>query len=596
MVTRALPGSRFRVRRLTAAAIAVATAVAGMAIGAVSAVPAAAATSNCTAAYTVTSSWQGGFQVALTVTNNGPAVSSWAVAFRFPSGQTVENGWNGAFSQNGPDVSVVNESYNGALATGASISLGFIGLAGNTNNPPAYFTMNGYACNGAAQVPSVQITTPAPDTTVAPGASLAFAAAASEPTASIAKVEFLENSLLPGASATPTVLATDTAAPYTFTWPAVPAGYYNVTAEAFDSAGVSASSFPIQVSAVSASSTAPQLHVSGSKLADKSGKTVLLHGVDRSGAETNCVQGYGIWTGPVDQPSVTVMKEWGINAVRIPLNEACWNSESYVNAAYAGAAYQSAIKSYVNLLNDNGIVAVLDLHWTDGAYSGPGAGCGSAQATCQKPMPDTAEAVPFWTSVAGAFKGDDSVVFDLFNEPYPSQADANNETEGWQCWLNGGTCAGIGYSVAGMQSLVNAVRSSGADNVLMLGGLSWSNDLTQWLGYEPTDPDNNLAVSWHSYNFNACAPQSCWTSQVAPVIAKVPLVAGEIGENDCTGTFINPLMSWLDSQGGSYLAWTWDAWSGACSSGPVLITDYTGDATAFGAAYEAHLTALAAGS
>lgn len=28
----------------------------------------------------------------------------------------------------------------------------------------------------------------------------------------------------------------------------------------------------------------------------------------------------------------------------------------------------------------------------------------------------------------------------------------------------------------------------------------------------------------------------------------VPVIAGEIGENDCSGSFINPLMLWLDSQ------------------------------------------------
>ena len=57
------------------------------------------------------------------------------------------------------------------------------------------------------------------------------------------------------------------------------------------------------------------------------------------------------------------------------------------------------------------------------AYTGNSAGCSSAQATCQKPMPDAAQAIPFWTSVASTFKGNDAVIFDLFNEPYASRAD-----------------------------------------------------------------------------------------------------------------------------------------------------------------------------
>ena len=342
-----------------------------------------------------------------------------------------------------------------------------------------------------------------------------------------------------------------------------------------------------------ASGPAPQLHVSGNKLVNASGQQVVLHGVDRSGTEYACVQGSGIFDGPSDQASITAMKTWGVTAVRVPLNEACWNAESYVNAAYAGTNYINAIKAYVSLLNANGMVAILDLHWTDGLYTGNSSGCSSAEATCQKPMPDAAQAIPFWTSVASTFKGNNAVIFDLFNEPYASRATGSTAT-GWQCWLSGGTCPGISYQVAGMQSMVNAVRSTGAANVLMLGGEEYSNDLTDWLAYEPTDPDHNLVASWHSYNFNACSTQSCWTSQIAPVIAQVPLIAGEIGENDCADSYVNPLMSWLDSESAGYLAWAWNA-DFACSSGPGLITGYTGTPTAYGAGVETHLQSLAGG-
>jgi hypothetical protein len=340
------------------------------------------------------------------------------------------------------------------------------------------------------------------------------------------------------------------------------------------------------------SGPAPQLHVSGNELLNANGGQVVLHGVDRSGTEYECVQGNGIFDGPNDQASITAIKSWGpVNAVRVPLNEACWNGESYVDSAYAGTNYQQAIEAYVNLLNANGIVAILDLHWTDGLYTGSSSGCSSAEAVCQKPMPDAAEAIPFWTSVATAFKGNNAVIFDLFNEPYASRATGSTAT-GWECWEEGGTCPGISYQVAGMQQMINAVRSVGASNVIMLGGEEYSNDLTDWLQYEPTDPDHNLVASWHSYNFNTCSTQSCWTSEVAPVIASVPVVAGEIGENDCSGSYIDPLTAWLESENTSFLAWTWDDWSGGCSSGPTLITDYTGTPTTYGAAYKAVLGAL----
>lgn len=340
---------------------------------------------------------------------------------------------------------------------------------------------------------------------------------------------------------------------------------------------------------------APALHVSGNRLVNANGTPVVLHGVDRSGGETQCVQDKGIWSGPMNQAAVTAMTKWHINAVRIPLNEACWNGQSYVNSRYRGASYRRAVEAYVTLLNRNGLVAILDLHWSDGAYyraaSAQSAGCSSARAVCQKPMPDSAQSVPFWRSVAQTFKDNDSVIFDLFNEPFPGNVPGGTETEAWQCWLHGGSCNGIQYQVAGMQTLVNTVRNTGARNVIMLGGVTWSNDLTQWLKYEPGDPDHNLAASWHSYNFDSCSTASCWNSQVAPVTARVPVIAGEIGENDCGQGYIDRLMTWLDARSTSYLAWAWNS-NFRCGRGPSLITSYAGAPTAYGQGYLSHLRSL----
>jgi endoglucanase len=343
-----------------------------------------------------------------------------------------------------------------------------------------------------------------------------------------------------------------------------------------------------QVSLVS-SGSAPQLQVDGNHLVNAEGQKVVLHGVDRSGTEFMCVQKGEIFDGPVNKASVDVMKSKGIDVVRVPLNEACWNGDSYVSPAASGTHYRDAIKAYVKRLNDAGMNVILDLHWTNGTYTGPASACVDATATCQKPMPDQAGAIPFWKSVATTFKGNDSVIFDLFNEPYPDQTYQSNTTEAWNCWLHGGSaCPGYSYQVAGMQDMVNAVRSTGANNVLMLGGLTWSNDLNGWLSHEPNDPDHDLAASWHSYNFNACSTQSCWNSQIAPVIHKVPLIAGEIGENDCSDKYVTPLMKWLNSEGASYVAWTWNS-DFNCASGPGLITNYNGAPTGLGAGVEAML-------
>jgi hypothetical protein len=327
------------------------------------------------------------------------------------------------------------------------------------------------------------------------------------------------------------------------------------------------------------------LHVSGNKILNTAGQEVRLLGVNRSGGEYMCVQGRGIFDGPVDAQSIQYMINWKINSVRIPLNEDCWLGINGVAASMSGTVYQQAVVDYVNLLNSMGVVAIVELHW--GAP-------GTTLATAQTPMPDADHTPAFWQSVANTFKGNSSVIFELFNEPYP---DNNSDTTaGWTCWRDGGTCSGVSYTVAGMQSLVNTVRATGATNIILLGGLQYSNALSQWLTYKPTDSTGNLAAAWHTYNFNLCNNATCWNQNLLPVLQSVPLVATEIGENDCAHGYIDTVMAWLDSYSVGYLAWTWDAWgTSLCGSGPVLINDYLGSPNAYGQGFKDHLNSILPG-
>jgi endoglucanase len=320
------------------------------------------------------------------------------------------------------------------------------------------------------------------------------------------------------------------------------------------------------------------VHVSGNHLVNGAGSTIQLHGVNRSGTEYQCVHGLGIFDGPSDDASVAAMVSWhGVNTVRVPLNEDCWlGINGYPNGGNSAAQYQAAIESYVARLHAHGLYAILELHW-----SAPG----SYQATRQEVMADADHSPTFWSEVAMAFKGDPATIFDLFNEP---------NSINWTCWRDGcDVTSGDGtWRVAGMQSLVTAVRTTGATNVIMLGGLNFSNDITGLLPpYRPSDPANQLAASFHVYIDNPCHTAACWDSDLAPVIAQMPIVAGEIGDKDETATLINAFTAWAEPKGISYLAWTWDTWG--CGNGAVLISDYGGTpCPGYGAGYRAHLATL----
>jgi endoglucanase len=318
---------------------------------------------------------------------------------------------------------------------------------------------------------------------------------------------------------------------------------------------------------------APAVHVQGDHLVDSTGRVVLLRGVNRSGTEYACAQGWGFFDGPSDSASVAAIASWKANAVRVPLNETCWLAINGVAPAYSGAAYRQAISDYVGRLNRAGLVVILDLHWT---------AAGTAIALGQAPMPNRDHTPEFWRQVAAAYGGNNRVILDLFNEPFPDNN--SNTAEAWRCWRDGGTCTGMTFQAAGMQQLVDTVRSTGATNVIMVGGVQYAAGLSQWLASKPSDPRNNLAASWHIYNFSWCATKACWDSTAAPVAVQVPLVLGELGQNDSGSAFVTALMDWMDArQGGSgYLGWSWDVWRQPLD----LITRYDGTPTPYGQTFK----------
>ncbi|MDQ1069750.1 cellulase family glycosylhydrolase [Streptomyces canus] len=93
-------------------------------------------TAACTAAYTVSSDWGGGFNAEVKVTNSGStALSSWKVTWTWPGAQKVTSMWNASYTQTGSTVTATNASHNGSLAVGGSASFGFGGAPGGGGVP-----------------------------------------------------------------------------------------------------------------------------------------------------------------------------------------------------------------------------------------------------------------------------------------------------------------------------------------------------------------------------------------------------------------------------------------------------------------------------
>jgi endoglucanase len=331
-----------------------------------------------------------------------------------------------------------------------------------------------------------------------------------------------------------------------------------------------------------ADAPAPALTVQGRHFVTATGRTVQLRGVDRSSFVSYCADGYGFAQGPVTQAGVNAIRSWGVNMIRLQLNEDCWLGINGMPAAYSGARYQRAVADYVRYARRDGMYVVLSLAWN--APDGQ-------QSLQQQQMADESHAPAFWRSMAARFGHDDSVLFDLYNEPRPDGA--ADSTAAYQCIRDGGACGGVGFETAGMQQLVTEVRRDGATNVLLIGGPNSAERLDQWLAYEPRDPLHRLAASIHVYKASPDNTLASWNAEIAPVAAKVPVVTGEVGEgvqrtSGCQFSFSPAYASWADRHGVSYAAFDWDTWP-TCDA---LITSYRGTPTApYGTGWRAHFEA-----
>jgi endoglucanase len=270
--------------------------------------------------------------------------------------------------------------------------------------------------------------------------------------------------------------------------------------------------------------------------------------------------GMGIFAGPNDEALVAAIRSWNSNVVRIPLNEQCWLGINGLDPQYSGAPYREAIRDFVDLVHKHGMCAELSLMW---------AAPGTEQAAYQPEAPNADHSPAFWQSLATAYKDVPNVLLAPWGEP----------TVNFDCWLNGGCTATFKegtFTTAGSQQAVNVMRAAGYKGPIVIPGVRFANDLSQWLAYRPVDPLDQIVAEAHVYGGNQCMTVECFDSEYAPVAAEVPLFFGETGEtydaSSCGSTNIEQFMDWVDAHGVGYAAWQWNPWQ-TCLD---LTTDYYG--------------------
>jgi hypothetical protein len=312
--------------------------------------------------------------------------------------------------------------------------------------------------------------------------------------------------------------------------------------------------------------------VVGKQLVNSRNERVRLRGVNTASLE---------WTsdgeGHILETVRVAIRDWRANVIRLPLSQDRWFGKA-PEQKDEGKAYRALVKQVVDLCAAHGCYIMLELHWSDAGEWGKQIG--------QHVMPDR-NSLAFWEDFAPAYKDHPAVIFDLYNEPHDVS---------WDVWLKGGQVTErqrrggtpTTFEAVGMQPLLDAVRATGANNVVVAGGLDWAYDMSGFLaGKQLSDPKGHgIIYANHAYP-NKGDTVERWVAKMEAAAAEIPVIVSEWG-TEATGPssagpraepWVKDVLRALNDHD-----WDWIAWDMHPRAGPRLISDWQYTPTpAFGA-------------
>ena len=231
------------------------------------------------------------------------------------------------------------------------------------------------------------------------------------------------------------------------------------------------------------------LRVSGNHIVDSHGQAFMLQGMSTHGIM------WETFSNILSQSSLKVLRDdWKCNAVRIAMYTEEWGGYT-TGSSYAAQAKQKVMNGVANATN-LGMYVIIDWHiLKDG-----------------NPLKHQSEAIAFFKDMANRYKNYNNVIFELCNEP------------------NGGVTWASQIKPY-CQAVVNAIRGTGAKNLIICGTGTWSQDINQVVGNKLSD--SNCAYTLHFYarthtDWLRKRLQDCYNSVL-------PVLVTEFGTCDASG-------------------------------------------------------------
>jgi hypothetical protein len=281
----------------------------------------------------------------------------------------------------------------------------------------------------------------------------------------------------------------------------------------------------------------PWLHTDGNKIKDPSGNVVVLRGIDLIdlGFLDDWQGGAIAMIDRLTNKSDTQGSSPGWYPKVIRINITPPDSVSGWPHPFDPGNddfYNNLLRPVVDYCRTKDMYVIIDWHYIANTYE------------------HVATTSAFWTYMAPRFANDSHVLFELFNEPINNTFGSDNAN--WQSVRTD------------MQTWINIVRTYAPNNLILVGGASWS----QIIGPAATYPltGNNIVMVSHIYPghwLSSPAGNNWYTNQINTCLTVYPVFMTEWGFTTTTDSLLNgtitnygaPLRDFRESRKISSSAW-----------------------------------------